>query len=166
MRFVIFPLSLLFFCFGVACSGAPVEDDEPAPPPEVTEEELQMSIDTYISDCHKMCEQTDRCADDDPATRYPIDDCIDDCDANRQVLQMDIDDVAGMKSCFDAYVGYGECVLELDCEGWQKWQEHRGNPDAPDYPCRALTERAHRACYAFAEELQATLEDDDETAGQ
>lgn len=149
--------SVIFAVSFTACSSAPVEEDEPeVETPQVTEEDLQAIIDDYIEVCEQTCEQSEECIDD--TSVYHADPCREDCQANRQLLEMELDDLEGMNKCFEANLATNQCVLELNCGGWETWQDHRGQQDAPAYPCQEATETAHRACFPFVEEFEETTQ--------
>lgn len=145
------------------CSSTPAEEDPLPPEPEVTQQMLAETIEAYVPECVEMCAQNEQCTEG--PSRYRVEDCERDCRSNRYVVDLEIDNLAGMQGCFDAYIDYSQCVTELECEGWASWQEHRSDPDAQDYPCREATVQAHRRCSRFASELAEAAERAEQAEG-
>ncbi len=154
----LFFASLAIFCLThLACSAAPVEDDpEPEPEPTVTESELRASIELYVDDCRELCDQNEACIDD--TSVYHAGHCHEECDANLSIPEMDVDDLAGIKECIDATAAYSQCVADLQCPGWQSWQDYFGQPTDEEYPCKELTETAHHACHPHMDVLEAAIQ--------
>ncbi len=154
-QFILKLLSCLLLLSLISCSSAPVEEDEPAvEEPQITKDDLRATIEEYIEVCQETCDQSEECIGD--TSVYHARTCREDCRANLKLLHMNIDDLEGMNACFEANLSTSRCVVGLSCNDWQTWQDHRGQRDAPEYPCQDLTVTSHRACHPFVEQFRAT----------
>ena len=134
------------------CSSSAVEDEPPAEPdPQVTQQQLEQSVEAYVEECKAVCDQNARCIDDPKV--YHARHCHADCEANLGLKQMDLEDRAAVKRCMDDSAAYSRCVVELSCPQWEQWQQHFGRPTEAEYPCDEPTVAAHRSCFEVRDEL-------------